>query len=361
MRNISEIITGYTRPLLIAGPCSAESEEQLHTTAAALAPLGIHAFRAGVWKPRTRPNAFEGAGAPALMWLMDIQKLYGVPVVTEVANARHAEACLKAGFRWMWIGARTTVNPFSVQEIADAVKDTGTTMLVKNPVNPDISLWMGAFERLDKAGISNLIAVHRGFSSYEKSVYRNRPMWDIVITLRQKLPGLPVVCDPSHIAGRRNHIAEISQKALDLNYHGLMVEVHPNPEKALSDSEQQLSPNGFIKLISDLQVRSAHTGDPVVSETLDSLRAAIDVLDAQTIELIGKRLELVREIGVYKRDHEITIFQLERWLEILQTRSELAVQNGIDKRFMEDLLHLIYTESIRIQNEIVNIKAENTP
>jgi chorismate mutase len=353
MRQIDEIFSGQ-KPFLIAGPCSAESETQLHQVATALKDSGISAFRAGVWKPRTRPNAYEGAGMQALKWLADIQEQYTFPVVTEVANARHVEACLQSGFKMVWLGARTVVNPFSVQEIADALRGTPTTVLIKNPVNPDLSLWLGAFERLDKAGIINLLAVHRGFSSYERTAYRNRPMWDIAIALRRHLPGLPILCDPSHISGNRKHIADISQKALDLNYDGLMIEVHPQPENALSDSEQQLSPEAFLRMVGALQVRQASTGDPVVRETLETLRASIDALDAQTIELLGKRMELVREIGAYKRDHDITIFQLDRWLQILKTRGDAAKDAGIDEAFIERILNLIHNESIRLQNEIVN-------
>jgi chorismate mutase len=292
--------------------------------------------------------------------MMDIQKDFSLPVITEIANARHAEACLKAGFKMLWVGARTTVNPFSVQEIADALRGTNTTVLIKNPVNPDLALWLGAFERFEKAGIQKLMAVHRGFSSYERSVYRNKPMWDIAIALRRKMPALPILCDPSHISGHRAYVADICQKALDLNYHGLMVEVHPQPEKALSDSKQQLSPSAFLSMMQSLHVRQPHSGDPVVSETLESLRAAIDALDAQTIELLAKRIELVKEIGAYKRDHNVTIFQLERWLEILKTRGNAALEAGLDKSFIEGILNLIHTESIRIQNEMVSSEEKTT-
>jgi len=338
--------------IVIAGPCSAESEEQVLETARQLVErTPIHFFRAGVWKPRTRPDSFEGVGEAALPWLNAVQQQYGIPVVVEVANAQHVEKALKAGLDALWIGARTTVSPFAVQEIADALQGVSIPVWVKNPINPDLNLWIGALERLNRVGIRELGAVHRGFSSTSNQ-FRNTPNWEIPIQLRTLLPDLPVICDPSHIAGVREKLHYVAQKALDLDFDGLMVEVHPDPDIALSDKQQQLTPAGFEGLLEALVFRTAQSKSTEFQSHLERLRSEIDEVDARLIQALAARMKLVGQIGMYKKENNVTILQLERWREILDTRLPYGQSNGLDQSFVERILQLLHDESIRVQTEL---------
>ncbi|HZM13382.1 MAG TPA: chorismate mutase, partial [Bacteroidales bacterium] len=310
---------GYkNRPFLISGPCSAETEEQVIKTARQLAQLNtVNIFRAGIWKPRTRPDSFEGVGAEGLRWLRNVKQETGLLVGTEVANEKHVYEALKYGIDMLWIGARTSVNPFTVQEISDALKGVDVIVLVKNPVNPDIDLWIGAIERIAKAGIKHLGAIHRGFSTYEKTSYRNPPNWQLPIELRHRIPDLPLICDPSHIAGSREFLREISQKALDLNFDGLMIESHIDPDKALSDATQQVTPDDLRKLLSRLVIRNPVASDPKLLDILGELRQQIDVFDEHLLDLLEKRMKVAETIGQYKKENNITILQSTRWDEII--------------------------------------------
>ncbi len=349
-----------SKPIIISGPCSAETEEQTLATAKQLAATGkIHALRAGIWKPRTRPGQYEGAGDVGLEWLVKAGKETGLPVTTEVANAAHVEACLKAGVNFLWIGARTTVNPFSVQEIADALKGVDIPVLVKNPINPDVELWLGALERLNKAGITKLGAIHRGFSSFEKGPFRNAPMWDLAIELKTRVPELDIICDPSHIAGNRELIAFISQKALDLDMAGLMIESHINPDAAWSDAKQQVTPASLGKIVSELVVRTSSTENKNFKDTLSELREEIDQLDDEIMQRLAKRMKVSEKIGQYKRDNNVTILQVNRWEEIVKTRIALCKAMGLGEEFTNDLLKLIHHESIQVQTQIMNNVSEN--
>ena len=338
----------------IAGPCSAESEEQVFQTAKALqSTTSLTYFRAGIWKPRTNPNTFEGMGKVALPWMQRVQKELNLKIITEVATTDHVEHVLKAGFDAVWIGARTTVNPFSVQEIAEALRGSDIPVYIKNPINPDLSLWIGAFERFERMGIENLTAIHRGFSVANKKPYRNKPLWEIPIAFKTQRPDIPIVCDPSHIGGNRQLIKEISQRALDLGMCGLMVETHPNPDAALSDAAQQITPATFVEMISSLHFRSEHTSTLQI-DTLNHLRERIDSIDQEIIELLGKRMEISREIGEFKKQNEITIFQLERWKEIIENRNLLGKEMLLTPTFMEAYLEILHKESIRQQNGVMN-------
>lgn len=339
-------------PVIIAGPCSAESEEQLFDATKKIASQGIKVIRAGIWKPRTRPNTFEGIGSPALKWIQNIKKEIDVQFAIEVATAQHVELALEHGIDVLWIGARTTVNPFTVQEIADSLKGIDIPVLVKNPINPDLSLWQGALERLSNSGLSKLGAIHRGFSSHRKSIYRNEPIWQIPIELKRLHPELPLIADPSHIAGSRDLIGHISQKALDLNYDGLIVEVHPNPDKALSDAQQQITPESLDRLIQMLQVRSTTSNNAIFISKLEELRDKIDHVDREVIDMIRQRMELVDEIGQYKKENNVAIFQLERWNEIMKSRGDWAANASLRREFIEDLYKTIHEESIRQQTNI---------
>ena len=349
-----------TGPMLIAGPCSVESEEQWREITRALAATGrVHLMRGGIWKPRTRPGAFEGVGEQGLLWMKRASSEFGMPFMTEVANAQHVEAALNAGVSALWVGARTTVNPFSVQEIAEALQGVQIPVFVKNPVNPDLSLWIGALERFRRMGIEKLAAIHRGFSFFGESIYRNRPMWEIPIALKAQWPELPVVCDPSHIGGKRELLPAIAQKALDLNMDGLMLEAHPNPDAALSDAAQQLKPDHWLSLVEGLIIRNQSSSDPEFISELALLRARMDRMDAQLIQLLGERFDASAELGVYKKAHDVTIFQLERWNEILQTRSDWGRELGLSDEFVIRFLELLHKESIRRQNSVMNPKETN--
>lgn len=355
LESISTWLNDATRPVIISGPCSAETEEQMISTAQQLAATGrVHALRAGIWKPRTRPGQYEGAGEEGLKWLIQAKKLTGLPVTTEVANAAHVDACLKAGVDILWVGARTTVNPFSVQEIADALKGVDIPVMVKNPVNPDLELWLGALERLNKAGITKLTAIHRGFSSFEKGPFRNAPMWDIAIELKTRIPELEIFCDPSHISGNRELIGLIAQKALDLDMAGLMIESHIDPDAAWSDAKQQVTPSSLAHIVDGLVVRSVSSDNKTFKDTLSILREQIDQLDDEIMQKMASRMRISEKIGQYKRDNNVTILQVARWEEIIQTRVALGKAMGLTKEFMTELLKLIHEESIQVQTRVMN-------
>lgn len=345
--------------LIIGGPCSAESPDQILATAKHLLDNGVHIMRAGVWKPRTRPNSFEGKGHEALRWLAEVKKQTAIKVAIEVASPQHLEAALSYGVDIVWLGARTTVNPFLVQDIASSLKGVKIPVLVKNPINPDIALWQGALERISNAGVTQLAAVHRGFSNYQKSKFRNSPAWQIPIQLKSNFPTLPLICDPSHIAGNRNLIGEISQKALDLGYDGLMVETHPSPDAALSDAEQQLSLDQFSELLQQLRFSERHSNDALFISQLEDLREKIDYLDEELIEILALRKELIERIGDYKKENNVTVFQLERWNEIRNSRPEWGSTKGLSPEFIHSIYRTIHDESIRVQTEIMNKQAEN--
>lgn len=341
--------------LIISGPCSAESHKQLMQTAIELKKDSrIKIFRAGIWKPRSRPRSFEGVGEQGLQWLQCVRQETGLKVAVEIANPQHLEACLKHNIDVIWLGARTTVNPFSVQEIAHALKGIDIPVLIKNPVSPDLELWIGVIERINQSGIKNIVAVHRGFFTFEKCIYRNNPLWEIPIELKRRCPDLPVICDPSHIAGNRLYIANIAQRALDLAMNGLMVEAHYMPDTAVSDAQQQITPATFIKILDTLQYRISNTSNNKIIETLEELRAKIDVTDIELLRLLSQRLKYVEQIGVYKKNNNITILQLQRWNQIIQHRLQRAKEFNINTEFLMQLLVLIHKESIRIQTEIMN-------
>jgi chorismate mutase len=341
-------------PLLIAGPCSAESEEQLIDTAKRLkATKRISAFRAGIWKPRTRPNSFEGIGVKGLPWMQQVKKETGLRIATEVANAEHVELALKYGVDILWIGARTSANPFSVQEIADALKGVDVAVLIKNPVNPDTELWIGALERINKAGIKKLAAIHRGFSSHEKSVFRNSPMWNIPIELKVACPELPIICDPSHICGNTELIPFISQKALDMDVKGLIIESHNNPSCALSDAKQQLTPEQYGELIHGLLLRTVSMKGEAQT-VLSKMRDDIDSLDDEIIQKLSLRMKISNKIGQYKKENSITILQMQRWNDIVINRINMGKAMGLNEDFLKQYLDLIHQESINVQSHIMN-------
>jgi len=346
---------GIDKPLIISGPCSAETETQMVSTATQLVATGkVHVLRAGIWKPRTRPGQYEGAGEEGLKWLMAAKQETGLPVTTEVANAAHVEACLKAGVDILWVGARTTVNPFSVQEVADALKGVDIPVMVKNPVNPDLELWIGALERLSRAGIKKMAAIHRGFSSFEKGPFRNAPMWDFAIELKTRIPELEIICDPSHISGTRDLIALVAQKALDLDMAGVMIESHINPDAAWSDAKQQVTPATLQKIVEGLVVRTVSSDNKVFKDTLSVLREQIDQIDDEIMQKMAARMKISEKIGQYKKDNNVTILQVNRWEEIIKTRVMMGMAMGLDEGFMRDLLRLVHHESIQVQTKVMN-------
>lgn len=341
-------------PLIIAGPCSAESEAQLMATARALKATGrVHLFRAGLWKPRSRPSSFVGEGFRALEWMARVKAETDLPVTVEVASPEHATACLEAGIDAVWLGARTVSNPFSVDAIASALQGAILPVMIKNPLSPDLDLWMGAIERIYAAGIRRIAAVHRGFTPWEKSRYRNLPKWELAIELRSRIPSLPVICDPSHMSGKAALVPETAQKAIDMNMAGLMIEVHIDPPHALSDRDQQLDPRGFAKLMDELVFRSSTSGDISFLNRLEDLRNRIDSIDYQIIGLIASRMRISEEMGEFKCHSGVTVFQLERWLEILQTRTQQGVSEGLDEEFTGRVIRMIHEESIRLQDEVL--------
>lgn len=338
------------RPLVIAGPCSAETEEQVMQTAKELANKGIKIFRAGVWKPRTKPGGFEGMGEEALPWLQEVKKETGMLIGTEVATPKHVEAALNAGLDMLWVGARTTANPFAVQELADSLKGVDIPIFVKNPVNPDIELWVGALERINGAGITHLAAIHRGFSSIDQKLYRNAPMWHLPIELHRRYPNLPIVCDPSHIGGRRDLIAPLSQQAMDMGFEGLIVESHCNPDCAWSDAKQQVQPDVLNFILDRLVVRNTKES----TESLNALRQQIDEMDNNLMELLTKRMRISREIASYKKEHNMAVVQTTRYSEILDKRAAQGVLCGMDADFIKNIYELIHEESVRQQMEHMN-------
>ncbi len=337
------------RPLLISGPCSAETEEQVMNTAIELKAAGVKIFRAGVWKPRTKPGGFEGHGIKAFEWLKRVKEELGLYIAVEVANVSHVQDALANGVDMMWIGARTTANPFSVQEIADALIGTDIPVLVKNPVNPDVDLWIGAIERLYKAGIKKIGAIHRGFSTAEKKIYRNLPQWHIPIELHRQIPDLPIICDPSHIGGTRELIAPISQQAMDLNFDGLIIETHCNPDKAWSDAAQQIKPEVLTLILDNLVIRDTKQ----TTENLSALRRQIDSLDNDLLELLAKRMRVSQEIGIYKKEHNMPILQTKRYDEILKDRIATAESMDMSGEFIKTILMAIHEESVRQQVQIM--------
>ena len=345
------------RPSVVAGPCSAETEEQVMETAKGLRELGINVYRAGIWKPRTHPGSFEGVGAEGLRWMQKVKKEYGLKISTEVASEKHVFECLKFGVDLVWLGARTTANPFLVQEIADALKDTDIPVLVKNPVNPDLDLWIGALERLNRAGIKKLGVIHRGFSTFEKIQYRNDPQWQIAIELRSRYPELPFFVDPSHMAGSRDYIREISQRSLDLGFEGLMIESHCNPSAALSDAKQQLTPDQLSDLLyNQIKVKDKDSDAPEWKENIDQLRAKIDVIDENILYTLASRMKVSRKIGEYKKNNNVAILQTSRWDSLLAKVVEKGNEYGLDERFVKAVFNAIHEASVEVQNQIISDK-----
>ena len=335
-------------PLYIAGPCSAESREQLLSAAEGVAKAGVHIFRAGVWKPRTKPGSFEGVGADALEWLKEAKERYSLRIVTEVATPEHLELALKAGVDGVWIGARTTTNPFATQQIADALQGVDTAVLIKNPVIPDVDLWIGAIERIYNSGIRRIAAVHRGFGTHHATLYRNDPHWSVPIELQRLLPSITLISDPSHIGGRRDLVAPLSQQALDLGFSGLMVECHPTPDEALSDASQQITPEEFSGVIAGLKWRRT----PADNGLLSQYRMHIDTIDSRIVELLAERMEVAREIGEHKRQHGMAIVQRDRFNEVLKSAEARAEFMGLSRSFIHTIITAIHEESVRQQSEI---------
>ena len=359
MKNTKELRTwlddlSLDHPLVVAGPCSAETEDQVLKIAHELKDSDVNYFRAGIWKPRTRHGNFEGVGALGLKWLQKVKAETGMKTATEVANAAHVKLALEHDIDLLWIGARSTVSPFIVQEIADALEGTDKIVLVKNPVNPDLALWLGGIERLYSANIKNLGVIHRGFSTYEKTRYRNNPEWQIAIELQNRFPDLPLICDPSHITGKRDMIFEVSQTALDLNFNGLMIETHTNPDKAWSDAAQQVTPDSLIKLMEDLKIRKATDTEADYRNALNTLRTQIDVIDHQLIDILGKRMKIADAIGELKKDKNVAVLQSKRWNEILGKMILEGEQNKLSEEFILRVFKAIHQESINHQEKIMN-------
>lgn len=343
------------RPVVVSGPCSAETEEQLLETCKKVAATGkVDILRAGIWKPRTRPNSFEGVGAIGLQWLKKAKEETGLPVSAEVANFKHVFEALKQNVDILWIGARTTVNPFSVQEIADALEGTDATVFVKNPINPDIELWTGALERLNKAGITKLGMIHRGFAQAGGSVYRNEPKWQLAVEMKRRFPEIPMLCDPSHICGNRELLQSVSQQALDMNFEGLMLESHINPDVALSDKNQQVTPDRLDEILGSLIVRQSTISDDQLNEKLALLRQQIDMIDDDLLQLLGDRMRVAEEIGLVKKEKGVTILQTSRWEEIIEKASTAGEKKGLSEKFMIRYLNAVHQESIDHQNEVMN-------
>ena len=341
-----------SKPIIIAGPCAAESEEQVFETAKRLKELGINIFRAGVWKPRTKPGTFEGVGDKALSWLSEVKNVLRMSVATEVATPEHIKQALQSGVDILWIGARTTANPFAVQQIADVLRGTDVQVLVKNPVNPDLELWIGAIERLANAGLRRIGAIHRGFSTYGNSIYRNSPMWQIPIELRRRIPDLPILCDPSHMGGKRELVAPISQQAMDMGFDGLMIESHYKPDEAQSDSGQQVTPDILDYILSLLVIREKN----VSTEDISQLRRKIDEIDIHLIEQLARRMEVSREVGQFKKEHNVSVLQTDRYNEIMEKRGEQGVTCGLSREFVQSIFKLIHEESVLQQTRFINNK-----
>jgi chorismate mutase len=352
--SIKDWLPGIDNPLLIAGPCSLETEEQVLSTARELAKdKRVFVYRGGVWKPRTRPGSFEGVGSVGLEWLKRVKEETGLPVGTEVANVQHVEECLKADIDVLWIGARSTASPFVVQEIADALKGTDKVVMIKNPVNPDVQLWIGAFERLSRAGIKKLVAIHRGFTPFRETKYRNYPNWRTVIELKRLMPNLPIICDPSHIAGKKEYLFEISQKAFDMGLDGLMLESHIDPSCALSDKDQQVTPVELGKILDRLVIKHEHSGNPQFESKLDELRDRIDRIDGEIIEILSNRNDIVKQISRFKKDNNVTALQIDRWTQMMDDRLGLGKKLHLDETFVKILFQLIHEDSVRQQTEFI--------
>ncbi len=341
------------RPMCIAGPCSAETEEQVMETAKGLNAFGIHVFRAGIWKPRTHPGSFEGVGTPGLKWLKKVKETYGMKVCTEVASEKHVLECIKYGVDVIWIGARTSANPFLMQEIADALEGTDIPVLVKNPVNPDLDLWIGALERLNRAGLRKLGVIHRGFSTSAPIPYRNDPGWKIAIELRTRYPKLAFFADPSHMAGDRKYLLELSQRAMDLGLDGLMVESHCDPSCAWSDAKQQLTPHDLQTLLESLVIRDNTSENEAYKEGIDALRTRIDVLDENLLKLLADRMKVSSQIGTYKKNHNVAILQAGRWEQVLSDMVTKGAALGISEAAITAIMTAIHDESVRVQNEVM--------
>lgn len=359
MENTKELRTwlddlGLDHPLVVAGPCSAETEDQVLKIAHELKDSDVNYFRAGIWKPRTRPGNFEGVGALGLKWLQKVKAETGMKTATEVANAAHVKLALEHDIDLLWIGARSTVSPFIVQEIAEALEGTDKIVLVKNPVNPDLSLWLGGIERLYTANIKRLGVIHRGFSTYEQSKYRNIPEWQIAIELQNRFPDLPLICDPSHITGKRDMIFEVSQTALDLNFDGLMIETHTDPNNAWSDAAQQVTPGRLIQIMEDLKIRKVTDTEADYRKNLENLRAQINVVDNQLIEMMGKRMKVADEIGKLKKQKNVAVLQTRRWNEILGNMILEGESRGLSEDFVLKMFKAIHQESINHQEKIIN-------
>jgi chorismate mutase len=337
--------------LVISGPCSAETREQVLETAQGLSKVGIDYFRAGIWKPRTRPGEFEGIGDVGISWMCEVRETYGLKIATEVAKAEHVELALKNNFDMIWIGARSTVNPFTVQEIAETLQGTNIKVMVKNPVNPDLKLWIGAIERIWKAGIKDVSAIHRGFSVYQKTLYRNDPNWQIPIDLKQELPGIPLICDPSHIGGRAHLLMPLAQKAMDLNYDGLMIESHVDPSRAWTDAKQQITPAELKDLLNSLTIRNRAAID---EDAMLAFREQLTQTDESIIQLLKNRIRISEQIGEFKKDKNHVILQSNRWEEALRNNVLKASSEGISEEFVTQLFKLIHQDSIRIQSDILS-------
>jgi chorismate mutase len=343
------------RPMYIFGPCSAENRDQVRETASQLKAGGVpFLLRAGTWKPRTRPGSFEGRGEEALKWLKEIKEEFQIPITTEVATAEHVEMCLKYGVDVLWIGARTTVNPFSVQEIADALQGVDIPVMVKNPIHPDLSLWIGAMERLNRSGIDKLAAIHRGFHYQDNYPYRNLPNWELAIELKRRYPTLPIICDASHISGTPEIIPRVAQRAMNLYMDGLLIETHFNPKEALSDAKQQITPEHLFAILDKLEIRKPTTGDARFTDELQRLRTRIDNIDESLMELLSERMKMVEEIGFQKKDKNVAIFQLERWIEIIDNYKDWGSQLDLSEEFIRRFLEALHLESIEIQQKVMN-------
>jgi len=356
IEQINPVLSAWNkRPLIISGPCSAETEEQILATAHRLAATGkVDMLRAGIWKPRTRPGQFEGVGTIGLPWLAKAKQQTGLPFTIEIATAKQVEDALSFGVDALWIGARTTVNPFSVQEIADALRGVNIPILIKNPINPDLELWTGAVERVAKAGIKNIGLIHRGFSSYGNTAYRNAPMWHLAIEMKRRNPDMLFICDPSHICGRRDILLEISQKSIDLDYNGLMIESHIDPDNAWSDAMQQITPEVLGELIGKIIWRKENTDNTILHTSMEELRRQIDQLDDELMQILSERMKVADKIGIYKKDNNITILQTIRWNEILQRAIVQCEQLGLSKDFIIKYFDAVHMESINHQNNVMN-------
>jgi len=355
IKSINKELSIQGGPILISGPCSAETEDQLINTCKQLAATKkVDVLRAGIWKPRTKPGSFEGVGSEGLKWLAEAKKETGLKTAVEVANVKHVYSALKHNVDVLWLGARTTVNPFAVQEIANALEGVDTTVLLKNPVNPDLALWEGGIERMLKAGTTKVGAIHRGFSKYGASNYRNPPQWQIPIELKQRYPELTMICDPSHICGKRDNLLSIAQEAIDLNFDGVMLESHINPDKAWSDASQQITPKELKSLVEKIEIRKAKLPESKKDIELDLLRQKINILDSELLEVLSKRMEITDDIGVYKKKHKIKILQSSRWEEIMNKSIEEGQSIGLSKEFIVKFLSDIHIESINRQNNIMN-------